>query len=214
MAEYRQNTGYDKIIKDGGGNSSTAKSERAKERSRFDDGRFAPEGAGGGEQNTSDSQLLPYTNEEKSNWEQSKKIVLAVNDEHIKKFISKARNGDASVQGKKLLLGKLRQETADRIRDEVGINLNGYNLELRASDIKHAFNQHSNDGKENLRGQKTITENDIANFAEVETSFDAVKKGSVSNSLTFIKQIDGQVYAITYYADGNKSLALKTMYKK
>ena len=171
-------------------------------------------GAGGGEQNTSDSQLLPYTNEEKSNWEQSKKIVLAANDEHIKKFISKARNGDASVQGKKLLLGKLRQETADRIRDEVGINLNGYNLELRASDIKHAFNQHSNDGKENLRGQKAITENDIANFAEVVTSFDAVKKGSVSNSLTFIKQIDGQVYAITYYADGNKSLALKTMYKK
>lgn len=158
--------------------------------------------------------LTQYTDKEKSNWKQSKKIVLSLSDEHIFDFILKARRGDKSVQGKKLLLGKLKQETADRIKNEVGINLNGYNLELRASDIKHAFNEHGNEYRENQRGQTAITESDIAKFTEVITTFDTVKKGNESNSLTFIKQIDGRVYAITYYAEGNKALSLKTMYKR
>ena len=45
--EYRQNTNHSKIIAGGGdGNSHEAKSERAKERNRYDDGTFAPESDG------------------------------------------------------------------------------------------------------------------------------------------------------------------------
>ena len=40
------------------------------------------------------------------------------------------------------------------------------------------------------------------------------KAESASDSSANDQKIDGQVYAITYYADENKSLALKTMYKK
>lgn len=156
--------------------------------------------------------LISYTKKEKDNMANSKKIILATSDKEIRDFITKAHNKDKSVQGKKLLLGKINNSTAVKIKEAVGVDLSGYNLEMRAYDISHSFNQHGDEERESSRGQRAISESDLAKFSKVITSFDTVTNGDGLNSLTFMKRIDGRVYAITYYATGNKSLSLKTMY--
>lgn len=162
--------------------------------------------------NKNESGLIEYTDQEKDNFATSKKIIVATDKGQILDFIQKARSNSPEVAGKKLLLGKIDNTTSERIKKEIGVDLNGYNIELRASDIGHAFNQHGNVNREDPRGQRAITENDISKFAEIVTSFDSVDVGKEKNSLTFIKSINGKMFAVTYYASGNKSLSLKTLY--
>lgn len=158
------------------------------------------------------SSLLPYSHKEKQNLSSSNKIIIPESEEEISRFIRQALNNDREVQGKKLLLGKINDPTAQRIKNAVGLDLNNYNVELRASDIQHAFNGHGDLTSENLRGQPVLKESDLKLFGKIVSSFDEVKKGKADNSLTFTKRMGNKIICVTYYAQGNHSLSLKTMY--
>ena len=154
--------------------------------------------------------LTEYDEFEINNYSGSKKIEIAQNREHIREFINKAIAGDNL--GKKLLLGKIGNDLAQRIYKITGINLAGYNLELRTDEIRHSRNHHSNEKTESLRGQQVITAEDFTNFPQIVSDFDKVLVRR-NNCLHFIKDIGGKITAVTVYASGNKSLSLKTMYK-
>lgn len=158
------------------------------------------------------SRLIPYTDKEKQNLSSSNKIIIPESDEEISRFIQQARNNERAVQGKKLLLGKIDTTTAQRIKKAVDVDLKNYNVELRATDILHAFSHHGDSESESLRGQPVLKESDIKQFSKIVTSFDDVKTGNEDKSLIFSKRIGNKIICVTYYAQGNHSLSLKTMY--
>ena len=154
--------------------------------------------------------LNEYDEFEINNYFGSRKIEIAQNREHVREFINKAIAGDNL--GKKLLLGKIGNDLSQRIYQITGIDLAGYNLELRTDEIRHSLNHHCNEKTESLRGQQVITAEDFMNFPQIVSDFDKVSVRR-NNSLHFIKDIGGKTTAVTVYASGNKSLSLKTMYK-
>jgi len=155
--------------------------------------------------------LESYSKHEIDNLRGSKRIVIAHSDGQVRDFVEKSRNRE--YRGKILLLGKIDSYLAKKIYDKVGINFNGYNLEFRSDEIAHIFKQHGRKETEIPRGQQSISAEDIVNFPSIVSNFDNVLLAA-DNSLHFIKNINGHTTAVTIYANGNKSLTLKTMYKR
>jgi len=155
--------------------------------------------------------LEGYTEHEIENFSKSNRIEIAENKEHIYNFVEESLAGNK--KGKKLLLGKIRNKTAEKIRKEskANIDLTGFNLELRADEIKHIVNEHGNQSTEIPRGQRGVSIDDVVNIADIVQNFDRVVMAG-NNSLRFMKKANGIVSAITLYAEGNKSLSLKTMW--
>lgn len=162
------------------------------------------------EEAQNNSSLVPYSDKEKQNLSSSNKIIIPESEEDVSRFIRQARNNEKEVQGKKLLLGKIDASTAQRIKNAVDVDLNNYNVELRASDIQHAFNRHGELSHESQ--QYKIQDRDIKRFSNIITAFDEVEIGNKDRSLVFSKRIGNKIVAVTYYAEGNRSLSLKTMY--
>ena len=154
--------------------------------------------------------LIPYTEKEKQNLLSSSKIIIPQSEEEISRFIQQARNNEQEVKGKKLLLGKIDSITSQRIKKAVNVDLENYNVELRADDILHAFNRHGELSHESE--QYKIQDSDIKRFSHIVTAFDEVEFGNKGRSLVFSKRIGNKIVAVTYYAEGNRSLSLKTMY--
>ncbi len=154
--------------------------------------------------------LIPYTEKEKQNLLSSSKIIIPQSEEEISRFIQQARNNEQAVKGKKLLLGKIDSITSQRIKKAVNVDLENYNVELRADDILHAFNRHGELSHESE--QYKIQDSDIKRFSHIVTAFDEVEFGNKGRSLVFSKRIGNKIVAVTYYAEGNRSLSLKTMY--
>jgi len=152
-----------------------------------------------------------YTEHEIGNFSGSKKIEVARDEAHVFDFVNRAIAYEN--KGKKLLLGKIGNDLSQRIYQRTLVDLAGYNLELRSDEIRHTLNEHGDPKKEAPRGQQAITVDDIARFPAIVSEFDEVRV-SYDNSLHFIKRVKGRVTAVTIYADGNRSLTLKTMHKR
>jgi len=155
--------------------------------------------------------LTSYTEKEIENHSGSRRVEIAGYENHALDFINKAVKGEN--WGKKLLLGKIGAELSQRIFQQTQVNLLGYNLELRSNEIKHALKKHGNEKTETRRGQQAITTNDVSNFPYIIYSFDKLTVGR-DKSLHFVKNINGQITIIANYANSNKSLSLKTMFRR
>ena len=151
-----------------------------------------------------------YSEREIDNLSGSKRIAIAHSDEQIRDFVEKSLSRE--YRGKTLLLGKIDSDLAQRIYNKIGIDFNGYNLEFRSDEIAHTFKEHGRKETEIPRGQRPVSAEDIVKFPSVVSDFDNVLLAP-DNSLHFIKDINGRTTAVTVYANGNKSLTLKTMYK-
>jgi hypothetical protein len=150
-----------------------------------------------------------YTPQEINNWAGNKNLHIARNESDIRNFVERAIT-DKDFAGK-LLLGKIDNYLADKIKTETGVDLRDYNLELRAVDIRHIFKRHGSDTTESPRGQRAVTADDIINFKNIVGDFDDIIV-SAGKKLTFIKNANGKVSAITIYANRSRSLSLKTMW--
>ncbi|GBU23387.1 hypothetical protein R80B4_03304 [Fibrobacteres bacterium R8-0-B4] len=154
--------------------------------------------------------LKGYTEGDKERFSESDRVIIAASEDHVRRFIEDALAG--KTPGKKMLLGRIGIDLSKRIQEKTGVNLLGYNLELRADEIRHARKQHGDEISEWARGQQAITAEDYANFPRIVTAFDSVKIG-YDNGLHFVKDIGGRITAVMLFASGNKSLSLKTIYK-
>jgi hypothetical protein len=157
-------------------------------------------------------QLGGYTEKEiKRICENNPNIKIAENSYQVYCFIEDSIT--LKIRDQKLLLGKIKEDLAHKIEDETGINLHGYNLELRSNDIKHTYNNHGNDKTEKQRGQRAITAKDILRFVDIVTNYEnVIPVPAKGKCLMFLKNINGKAIAITMYASRNKSLTLKTIY--
>jgi len=162
-----------------------------------------------GENYITNGLLDKYTQRERDNLAGNKRIHIAQNEEQIYCFINDAAARKNS--GEKLLAGKIGEHLSNRIEEDTGINLHGYNLELRSDEIRHLIKEHGTEMTELPRGQRAITTGDIYRFIDIVTNYNAVELAR-DNSLHFKKDTGGTITAVCLYAGKSKSLSLKTMY--
>ena len=119
-----------------------------------------------------------YSDKEKENWQSSKNILIYRDNEQFEDFITKSLNNDIN---KKIYIGKISSKLGEFIYSKTGLNISGYNLVLRSSEIRKILKyDHGNEIKENLRGQRAIVKSDFLNFAKIITNPDEIYLGDKS----------------------------------
>ena len=154
-----------------------------------------------------------YTQKEFDNL-QSPKIRIANNKNDVLSFIENAKKMPSNL---KLYFGKITKNVANKIKNSLGIDVNNYNISLKADAVRHILKNHSNNSQENMRGQVAITEQDILNIPEIINNYDLVRDSGPTDdgkpSITFEKNIDGNNIVVTYVSDKHNNLEIQTMYK-
>jgi len=74
-----------------------------------------------------------YSDKEKENWQSSKNILIYRDNEQFEDFITKSLNNDIN---KKIYIGKISSKLGEFIYSKTGLNISGYNLVLRSSEIR------------------------------------------------------------------------------
>ena len=117
--------------------------------------------------------LKDYSQHQKENWENSKRIVLYKNVEQYKSFIQNALHGKPQTN-KKMYFGSIPSDMADDIKKATGINVDGYNLSISENEIRKINKSHGSDKTEQPRGQRAVTESDYLNIPNVVQSPDRI----------------------------------------
>lgn len=159
-----------------------------------------------------DNNIIKYTQLEINNFRNGK-VNIANNESDVVKFI------DASIKrssNAKLYFGKIGNDLANKIRKELNIDIENYNISLKNDAIRHILNHHAKKS-EILRGQIPITLNDFLLIPFIIVNYDKVYLSGYTDkgkpSITFEKKINNNYFLINYVQDKSKSLEVQTMYK-
>ena len=160
-------------------------------------------------------QLRSYSEKQINNWSNSKNIVIYENDRQLSVFVDNAIAGRNLNQ--KMYFGIVDQELANRIYNDTSVNVEGFNVVLRASEIrKILLHSHGNEAKENSRGQRAITKQDILLIpkiiAEPDKIINAGHTKSNKPAIAFEKTIKGKTTVLSYVSDKHMDLTVQTMY--
>ncbi len=159
--------------------------------------------------------LLPYSKHQKDNWGNSKRILPYENESQLREFIHSARVDNA--YSKTMYFGVIPNDLADNVLSKTGVDIHGYNLALRADEIRKIFKDHGTEKTEEPRGQQVITEDDIVSISEVIESPDDFELSNETiegkPAIVFYKDIGGKITAVTYDSSKHKELRVHTMWK-
>lgn len=158
--------------------------------------------------------LNTYSEQQKANWSQSKKILVYENAEQLKSFVEKARADSGYVS--KIYFGTVDGALAAEIMNETGYDLRGKNVTLRADNVRKIFKDHGQERTEAPRGQRPVTVEDFAKIPDVIGSPDSITEGDYfgKQAVEFKKVIDGSRITVFAVDSGGSSLDLyvQTMY--
>lgn len=180
---------------------------------RFVDGKIV-QGGEDEEESTINYLLKQYTDHQKENWKDSKRIVVHESEKQFREFIRTVRSNPTF--NKKMYFGAIPEAYAAVIKNETGIDVNNYNCTLSSDEIRKIFKDHGDEQKEALRGQKAITEDDIVHIPEVLQAPDKIKlsdkKYDGKSAIEFTKNIDGRLTVVAVVSDKHLDLRVQTAY--
>lgn len=175
-----------------------------KKHPRNNDGKFT-EGAGGGNVKEPEAKGAEPKNTENKDINNLLDVVFS-----NKKDLS---------QEKAYSYRTVNKSEATKLKEKINIDLEGYNHELTAQDIRHIFKQHGNAKTELNRGQIAVNKEDIFLIPEITSNFDDVNLGedlSENKRVIVYKKKIGDIYFYIESIGGKnkKNLRPKTMYKR
>lgn len=147
--------------------------------------------------NTADNgvkyKLRNYSEKQLNNWSNSKNIIIYVSDNQLSDFVDKALASENLNQ--KLYFGIIDDKLANRIYSDTNVNVEGFNVVLRASEIrKILLYSHGNEVKETSRGQRAITKKDIMLIPKIISEPDKIVNAGFTKSdkpaIAFVKTIN------------------------
>jgi|GEM_PF-4522785 len=116
-----------------------------------------------------------------------------------------------------LLLGRIPDDVADRIREKSGFDARGYELVLPSDDLQHTYNSHG-DGHETDDRQTPLTVADFARLPALMADFDSAELLPATTRrparLRFSKRVNGTVVWVEVIRRKTGRLAFKSMWKK
>lgn len=161
--------------------------------------------------------LKEYTEHQKENWKDSKQIIVYENENQLRNFIQKSLDGEYLSVKKKMYFGAISTDLAERIFNETGVDAENYNITISSNEIrKILLNSHGDEKKENLRGQRAITEDDILAIPKIIEEADFIEldreKYDGKPIIRFIKTINGKATVVSYVSQKKHDLGVQTMY--
>lgn len=158
--------------------------------------------------------LNTYSEQQKENWRQSKKIIVYENAEQLKSFVEKARSDKNYVS--KIYFGTVDGSLAEEIMNETGYDFRGKNVTLRADNVRKIFKDHGTEATEVPRGQRPVTAEDFRKIPEVIGNPDSISESDYFGrpAAEFKKTIDNSRITVFAVDSGGSSLDLyvQTMY--
>ncbi len=157
-----------------------------------------------------------YSQQQIANWSNSKRIVVYDGTEsHLKNFVDSSlldRGFD-----KKLYFGAVSKDLGSEIYKETGIDVTGFNCSLSSSEIRKILKDHGNEQKENLRGQRAVSEKDIMLIPKVILSADKIslskKLYNGKSAIEFMKNDSNEkITVVAVVSDKHMDLFVQTEY--
>jgi len=112
--------------------------------------------------------------------------------------------------------GRVSDKEAQRIKTDVGLDVNGASRFINEQYIRHAMAEHGEHG-EYRNGQLPITKKDIENIPEYVRTADTIslegKTIQGMNVIRYQKRVNGYVVVLEECRKRNKVLDFKTMWK-
>lgn len=158
--------------------------------------------------------LREYTEQQKKNWGNSKRIVIYDNQEQLAQFISDSIAN--KTMDKKMYFGAIPSDLAARIRTDAGVDVEGFNLSLGSNEIRKILKDHGDPVTEAMRGQRAITADDFAHIADVVLSpSNIVLSDQTYNgkpAIIFSGEYNGRMNVVAVVSDKRLDLFVQTVY--
>lgn len=158
--------------------------------------------------------LRGYTEQQKKNWGNSKRIVIYDNQEQLAQFISDSIAN--KTMDKKMYFGAIPSDLAARIRTDAGVDVEGFNLSLGSNEIRKILKDHGDPATEAMRGQRAITADDFAHIADVVLSpSNIVLSDQTYNgkpAIIFSGEYNGRMNVVAVVSDKRLDLFVQTVY--
>jgi valyl-tRNA synthetase len=118
-------------------------------------------------------------------------------------------------KNKVLFLGDISAYTSSKIKEQSGINLEGFQISIDAYGVKHVLQGHGDKRRENQRGQQAVKEEDFELMVQIVNNpeivfFDGTDRLG-RDCFQFQATFDNKYVIIMEVRTGRKQLALKTM---
>ncbi len=158
--------------------------------------------------------LRGYTEQQKKNWENSKRIVIYNNQEQLLQFISDSI-ADKTMD-KKMYLGAISAELAERIQLDTGMNVENFNLSLGSYEVRKILKDHGNTVKEAARGQRAIVADDFGHITDIVLNPTEIKLSSQDYmgkpAIIFSGDYNGRMNVVAVVSDKRLDLFVQTVY--
>ena len=164
---------------------------------------------------------IKIKNETTSNLLKIKNAIIKTNsdeyNENASTFCIQAKGKITPSDYKTYEYDKVNEELSENLVKTLGINITGYKITICNTDIAHAFFQHGDPSKENPRGQKEVTVDDIKLVPFITSNYDKVyisaEKAEGLPIIVFEKRIKEKYFCLfKVCGKKKKEIRFKDMY--
>lgn len=179
--------------------------------------RNAAESRTEGNAGVNENGLASLTEQEKINLSSGAKNKVVTTFQDTVQFVRNALKNKGSSD--RAYLGKVPDRTAQRVMQETGMDISGYNAILSSDNVRHIIKNHGDPIMETARGQITVSAEDIAAIPEVLAAPDSVYLSGKKDSrgrpvIVFEKQIGDNFVTMQAVSDGTHSIQTDTLFKQ
>lgn len=159
--------------------------------------------------------LIPLTEQEAANLSTGKNNIVARTFQDIVSFVKRAKEKKGGSE--RLYMGTIPESAAQFIRSKTGMDVSGYTAILPGSSVQHIIKNHGNAQRESARGQRAVTEEDIALVPIVLAEPDTVVLSDETDAfgrpvLMISKQIGDAYITAQAVTDGRHMLATNSLW--
>lgn len=154
--------------------------------------------------------LQSYTEKQKDNWKNSKKIEIYQEQKQLREFVEKAKNRENA--GKKLYFGVVSEKIVDMVKQKLNYDIKDFNCALYSDNVKKIFKDHGDESRENLRGQRAVTVEDFYRIPEIVGEPEHVESGGQYKGHPVIHFVKDGVTIVGVITEGALDLYPQTMY--
>ena len=175
----------------------------------------AAEGLAGGHAAVNENGLASLTEQERINLSSGAKNKVVTTFQDAVQFVRNALKNKGNVD--RAYLGKVPESTAQRVMQETGINISGYNAIIPGDSVRHIFKHHGDPILESARGQIAVSPEAVARIPEILSAPDKVTLSAKHDAngrpaLIFEKIIGDQYITVQAVSTGTHSLQADTLY--
>lgn len=160
-----------------------------------------------------------YSQEELSQLEKNKKILILGKDIEFDEYIENSLTGKYNNDQRYLYIGKVKESLAEKIKQLYNYDISGFSITMNSSEVLHSINQHGYDLKKEISkgNSRTLSKDDFKYMTDIINNFDysdfGIDKKSGNHALTLFKKIgEDNLACVELISNKKHRLTLKTMY--